>query len=221
MAYVPHYRATFKGVFAVSATAEPYEQWNTSVALRGGGGYSTASAQAIANDLREDWKAFRMALGTTMGQSAMLTEVRLDHVGANGKIDQDPVFAPAGGSDFRGLGNSVLPPSCAVVLTLDTGQRGRSRFGRMYLPLLGCPTGNDGYMTAADQNTILTASTAFITNVGNAPGLDDDFAVAVASGVGEGSLNTVRTIRVGRVIDTMRSRRRSLDEQYKVATIST
>lgn len=221
MTYVPHYRATFKGDFRPSLEAEPYEQWNTSVALRGGGQYSTASAQAIANDLRDDFAAFVRSLEAFFSGSTVFTEVRLDHVGVSGRIDQDAVFAQVDGAGVAGVGGPRLPPSCAVVLTLDTQQRGRSRFGRMYLPLIGCDVSGDGGMPSASQDAILAASRTFITNLGNAPGIDDNFSVAVASGVGEGALNAVRAVRVGRVIDTMRSRRRSIDESYKSATIST
>lgn len=220
MAYLPHLRATFKGEFRASPTAEAYEQWNTSVALRYGGSLSTASGQERANDLRADWIKFWESMSLYVSTNTFLTEVRLDQVGADGKIVADPIFAQ--GPTYGGGGMvPKQPPSCAVVLTLDTLTRGRSRFGRMFLPITSVPLGTDGAMSASDQGSILTACKTFIQDVSNAPGIDAGSEVVVASGVGGGSLNTVRSVRVGRVIDTMRSRRRSMDESYKSASVST
>lgn len=219
MAYIPHYRATFKGDFRSAPTAEPFEQWNFSIALKSGGSLSTSSMQDKANDLADDLNGLRTAMVSSWASNTFVSEVRLDSVGADGKITRDPVFAQVGTNGVAGGGTPKLPPSCAVVITLDTRVRGRSRFGRFYLPLLGIQANADGVMPSTDQTNILNAAQTFVNNVSNAPGSDDGFGVVVASGVGEGSLNEVQAIRVGRVIDTMRSRRRSMDEAYMVATI--
>lgn len=220
MATIPHWRATFKGSFRVSANAEPFEYWNTSVALDSGGALTTASAQSIANDLAADFVAFIQTPSAYFSVNTFFDEVRLDHVGSNGRIDQDAVFGrPAGNTPVGGKSQAILPPSCALVLTLDTGRRGRSRFGRMYLPILSTGMGNDGRIPANQQTEILAAARTFIKNVSNAPGIDGSFGVAVSSKAGAGSVVPVQAIRLGRVVDTMRSRRRSLDESYAVATL--
>lgn len=221
MAYQPHLRATFKGSFRSSASAEPYEYWNTSMALSNPGVTDTAALQAIANDLRQDFAAFMTgSVSGFFGPNTYLDEVRLDSVGANGRITRDAVFARVEGNPVKGGGMQTLPPQCALVLTLDTGTRGRSRFGRMFLPCVAIVMKPDGLMEKLAADQFLAAAKTFVENAGNLPGFDGDFGVVVASGVGEGSLNRVQSIRVGRAVDTMRSRRRSLDEAYVTATVS-
>lgn len=220
MTYLPHWRATFKGEFKTSTTAEGYEQWNTSLAFNFGLNQFAGVAQEKAEDLRDDFAALMDSLPGFFAANTYFTEVRLDSVGSNGKIDQDAVFAVVGGSGKAGGAGVTLPPSCAVALTLDTKVRGRSRFGRMYLPLCAVPLNITGGMSEGDAQFILGNCKTFIQNASNSPGVDAGFGAAVASGVGAGSLAPIQEIRIGRVIDTMRSRRRSMDESYVTATVS-
>lgn len=215
-----HYRATFKGEFKSSATGEPFELWNTSIALRPGGSVSTASMQQIADDLRDDFAAWCSTTESGFAGNTWFTEVRLDHVGENGRIDQDAVFSPvSGGGATYSPGSAYLPPSCAVVLTLDTGGRGRSRFGRMYLPLLKVLMTNEGTIGEGQQLEILNSCATLLRNMSNLPGIDGGAGIVVASNAGGGALKDVQSIRVGRVVDTMRSRRRSMDESYRSVTL--
>lgn len=222
MAYLPHHRVTFKGEFKTSLLAEPYETWNTSLAFRGGEGLLAADRQSLVNDLAADFKTFLQANASTgMSTSTYFTECRLDAIGTDGKITQDAVLANET-VGWGGNGGGVLvPPQCALVLTLDTGVRGRSRFGRMYLPFQALTLGLDGRITEASQQNILTTAATFINNASNAVGIDLGWEACVASNVGSGSLNRVQAVRVGRVVDTMRSRRRSMDEAYKSASVDT
>lgn len=220
MGYVPHWRATFKGSFRASGAGEGYEQWNTSIAFNYGLNQFAGVGQEKAEDLRDDFIALMAAMPGFFASNTYLDEVRLDSIGADGKIDQDAVFAPVAGGGQAGGAPAVLPPSCAVVLTLDTKTRGRSRFGRMYLPLLATPVTDAGVMSESNAQFILGACRTFVNNVSNSPGLDAGFGAAVASGVGSGSLDPIQEIRIGRVIDTMRSRRRSMDESYVTGTVT-
>lgn len=222
MTYLPHHRITFKGEFKTGSLAEPYETWNTSLAFRGGDGILAADKQEIVNDAAADWATFASTTGgPSWSAQTYLTEVRLDTIGPNGRITEDAVLADAN-LPYGGSGSgTVLPPQCAVVLTLDTGMRGRSRFGRMYLPLLSVPVGEDGRMTEGAQTLILAGARQLIENLSNAPGIDSAWEACVASNVGSGSLHRVSSVRIGRVIDTMRSRRRSMAEDYKSASVST
>lgn len=221
MTYLPHWRATFKGGFRAGSSGEGYEEWNTSLAINPGLVRNWQDgAQAVVDDLCEDFQTLLVDLESRVSSSTYFHEVRLDSIAASGRTDQEAVFAKPPIENWAGQGLPVMPPQCAVVLTLDTKTRGRSRFGRMYLPLLGVTVGADGLMGAGLATTIATAGAKFITNVGNTPGVDLNFAPVVASGVGTGSLNEIRSIRVGRAVDTMRSRRRNLDEGYIVQDVS-
>lgn len=220
MPYLPHLRATFKGEFKDFASAEPYERWNTSLAFKYGGSMATASLQGLADDLRADFSKMVGALLSTWTSNTYFTEVRLDSIGVDGKITRDAVFSLVDNGGSTTQYTPVLPPSCAVVATLDTKIRGRSRFGRMYLPILGTRCTAEGVISTSDQQQILNGFKTFVQDASNAPGVDDGFAAVVASGIGGGSLNEVQEVRIGRAVDTMRSRRRSLDESYLRASVS-
>lgn len=216
MTYVPHWRATFKGGFYASGSNIPYEEWNTSLAFRPGTVREwIGGSEAAVEDLATDFKDFFVALGPAISASTRLDEVRLDSIASNGKIDQKPRLVDLRPQGISGGGLMVLPPQCAVVLTLDTEVRGRSRFGRMYLPLLGVTVGDGGIMGQAQAASLADKAAAFMTAAGNAPNVDLDWAPVVASGVGSGTLNEVKSVRIGRAIDTMRSRRRDLAERYE------
>lgn len=221
MTYLPHWRVTFKGGFRAGNSGEGYEEWNTSLALKPGliRDWGT-DAQDVVQDLCNDFMTLLVDLEPLVSASTYFHEVRMDAIGPNGKTTQDAVFARPPIENWAGQGLPVLPPQCAVVLTLDTKVRGRSRFGRMYLPLLGCTVSSDGLMGVPLATRIATAGQKFINNAGNTPNVDLDFAPVVASGVGNGSLHEIRSVRVGRAIDTMRSRRRNLDEGYVTLDVS-
>lgn len=221
MTYLPHWRATFKGGFRAGSSGEGYEEWNTSIAINAGLVRNWQDgAQDVVDDLCADFQTLLVDLESYVASNTYFHEVRLDSIAPSGKTDQDAVFAKPAIENWAGQGLPVLPPQCAVVLTLDTKVRGRSRFGRMYLPLLGVTVSGDGLMGVPLATTIATAGAKFINNVGNTPGVDLDFAPVVASGVGSGSLHEVQQIRVGRAVDTMRSRRRNLDEGYVIRDVS-
>lgn len=221
MTYLPHWRATFRGGFRTATTGDFYEQWNTSIAINPGTIRDWGTdAEDVANDLWDDFAVLVTNLGMYWTQNTVFRDVRLDAIGVDGRITQDAVFSDSGRPDVYGEGLPVLPPQCATVLTLDTKVRGRSRFGRMFLPLLGQTVGADGVTPGPRAQAVLDDCLTFINSVGNTPGVDLNFAPVVASGVGSGSLHEVKEIRVGRAIDTMRSRRRSLDEDYLVAAVT-
>jgi sulfite reductase beta subunit-like hemoprotein len=84
--------------------------------------------------------------------------------------------------------------------------------------------GADGRATASSAVDIATNLTRLFNNIHNVfttwvGGGDGGAHLVVESNVGAGTWHTVTAIEVGRVIDTMRSRRSSLDENYQVSTV--
>jgi hypothetical protein len=123
--------------------------------------------------------------------------------------------------------NSVLPNQCAICVTLDTDQPGRTKKGRVYLPLLGDIQMDGGRAlqnsVIAGQFGIFMSSTVgdWLTLDGNdfnAPGLHNTRWV-IASRT-DGAINVITKIRVGTIVDTQRRRRASLPEIYASQTIT-
>jgi hypothetical protein len=110
-----------------------------------------------------------------------------------------------------GAAPGAIPQAAGVVSLMTANARGLAHTGRFYMPLFTCALGTDGRISEANATTVAERATTFLDAL-NAD--DDTYRVAVLSNVGAGHQNHVTHVRVGRVIDTMRSRRTSLAEGY-------
>lgn len=147
------------------------------------------------------------------------TEIRLYDIGVDGRTVGNPryiVLDPA--TQPTGTGATRYPPQIALVCTTVAENRGPAKLNRFYLPGPARALGSDFRISTSDRTTYVTNVTTFVKAVADAgqPAnwLDQDMAVANISASGGGTLQTAQRVRVGRVYDTMRSRRRSLDEDY-------
>lgn len=187
-----------------------------------------AALQAIAQGVGQAWSAF---IADPSGVASYFsTSLVYDKVVAAAKTVGGP--APLHGSrkglvknvgpsaewtfpaGVAGTGMQPLPFQCAVVLSLGTDKKGANYRGRLFLGGLSTTVtiGQDGRMSHALGNTL---GLAFGTNVvaGLARGA---WHVNVWSGrLAAG--REVQNVKVGTVIDTMRSRRRSLPEDPQLA----
>lgn len=160
--------------------------------------------------------AFHRNGDLTTGSQAVLTTIKFNEIGVDGRYansgetvlaDFDPGIA--------GIGSTVMPPQVALAITLRTAKmRGRAHAGRFYVPHLSGPLGADGRLSAPAAANIATAATKFLNDLNTA--LAGIGRVAVLSDVGTGAVNDVTNVEIGRVLDTMRSRRRSLDEDRQI-----
>lgn len=129
----------------------------------------------------------------------------------------EPMTADLIGDATTGV---ALPLQCAVAVTLVAGTRpnGTPLRGRFYLP---APQGTVAAYSSAGQLTT-TAQTACLDFV---EALLNELTSTVAfraPQVWSRSLATTQTIeeiRVGRIVDTIRSRRNALDESYASRTL--
>lgn len=157
---------------------------------------------------------FHAAGGHSMtSTSAHLTMIKLNEIGTDGRYTSEgDTVQHEFDTPVPGSGVPLHPPQIAVAVTLRTAKRrGRAHAGRFYLPMLAQTMGPDGRMSVGAQQGLATAATTFLDDLNAAlPG----YEVAVLSNVGTGEVETVTHVAVGRVVDTMRSRRTSLDEDY-------
>jgi hypothetical protein len=144
--------------------------------------------------------------------SAKVTAVKLNKIGTDGRYTEDTTVLQDVVPPIAGTGSINPAPQLATAVTLVTAlTRGRASKGRYYLPLPGFSPAADGRLSAPNAENIASSSWAFIQalNAG-VPGFD----VGVTSNIGAGAQHPVTSVRVGRVLDTMRSRREGFDEGY-------
>ena len=162
---------------------------------------------------------FHQSSTVAMGSGVTLDGIKLNEIGPDGRYTnptssvehffETPVPA---------AGTIQLPPQCAVAVSLLTdNKRGLAHRGRFYLPAIGQPTGPDGRLTTTRQSGLLTEAAALVASLNTA--LGPNFILGVTSDRRTGAQNTVTSLAVGRVVDTIRSRRRSLEEDYLTAPL--
>lgn len=146
-------------------------------------------------------------------QETRLTGIKLNAIGVDGKYIDRSNTVEAEVDPARGSGTVLHPAQVSLAVTLDTGaRRGLASRGRFFLPGPALALGTDGRVPAAEVQTLATRTATFVGNIRTA--LNGDYHLAVMSKVRTGGMRDVETIRIGRVLDTIRSRRTDLDEAY-------
>lgn len=170
---------------------------------------------AFFDDIAEDFRQFHGSIGAGIHAAATLKEVKFASINALGKYNEDPYVVNVVDTQGGGQGGALRPPQVALAVSLMTARRGASGRGRFYIPLPSMNLSVADLTIAADQADLVQASAAaLVNNINNAPGIDVlGLQVIVASTKG---FNTeVTGVRVGRVMDTIRSRRNAIPEGYR------
>lgn len=151
-------------------------------------------------------------------------------LGSNGTVDRVRTYfypftvgpaAAAGissGISVTGTNTISFPPQCSLVISLLTGVPGRKTRGRTFWP---CLTGTmSATLKRSGNPTQAVVSTSFanmLRAIADIPAASNLEPVIVST-VGGGTVTTVTSVSVGDVVDTMRSRRDSLQE-IRVSTV--
>lgn len=152
------------------------------------------------------------ATGGMINPDAKLSMIKLNLIGTDGRYESDSetvlheLVPPVAGAAGYGT-----PPQIALAISLRTAKsRGRAHAGRFYIPS-GHTVGSNGQITQLQVDTVVAAATTFLEELAAAlPG----WRPYVMSNIGTGARNEVTHVSVGRVLDTIRSRRRSIPEGY-------
>ncbi len=210
MVFAPHQRLTMIGT--VGPSGAPVEIFSMGINLTGTAGAFTPAQQTL-DDLTADCVAFFGSNGTRIGPWAQLRAVKLASIGPDGKYTADALMNEVVPFKPGNAIGPVYPPQVALCVSLLTGRRGATGRGRFYLPAPVSEVDTQGLITAAEANTIATSCRDFLNALGNQPGVDPgNLRPCVSSSKG---YNTpVTGVRVGRVLDTIRSRRNALNESY-------
>lgn len=149
-------------------------------------------------------------------EGAVLKTVKLNLIGVDGRyVNPTTVLHDYEPGVPGTVVTAAFPPQAALAVSLMTEfSRGRGARGRFYLPLPGVSIDSTtGMASAGSAADIATAATTFLNALNAAlPG----WKVGVVSNIGTGVSNAVTNVRVGRVIDTIRSRREKFAEDYQV-----
>lgn len=213
MTYLPHLRLATK--FNLGPSTTPKETASCTLAFGFPSGVSVTDAQALdlANDCFDDWSAFVTNADNQVSQDVRLVESIIYKIGSDGHITADPAHSTHDAVSGTGTTNKH-PWQVTNVVTLVAGTRGKGRFGRIYLPPQCFTMTNDGLVLDGALTVMLTGIKTLLTDLSDKPGIDVGFSLRVAGQTGGGTLREVDSIRLGRVADTQRRRRRSLAEAY-------
>jgi hypothetical protein len=204
------------------------EEWNTTLAIvpsalgeLGMPAVDAATLAGVASDVAAWWPTVGTN-GAHINNNVRLTRIKLNRLGTNGRyvdaVAQEHVYPSyiSGGAPA-----SPLPaPQLTTVVSLRTAiERGRGSKGRMYLP----PTASintlstDGRMSTTGALQAANGAKALFVLLNTRYTLVG--RVGVASNAGTGRFEHVTRVAAGRVIDTMRSRRSTLLEDYQEVPI--
>ena len=202
----PFRRLVFGGPLYVN------EEWACSLSLAhigtGDGGSPGTVDPGIVTAIKE------YVAGNYVAAGASLTWIKYNLIDVDGHYADttSTVRWDETGTPTHGNGVPAPIPQATIVVSLMTANaRGLAHTGRFYSPGFAGVIEDDGRTNISRATVVAESATAMLDGI-NA--VDDTYRVAVVSKVGTGHQNHVTHVRVGRVIDTMRSRRSSLPEGY-------
>jgi hypothetical protein len=155
-----------------------------------------------------------------IGNWCTMDEIKWARIGPDGKYVGDAVVVPVNviGGTNAASPNPQYPHQISWTVSLGTGERGRSKRGRLYQPAPFTSSLAGGLAPASDCLEVGNSFAQLVADLNNWPGIDENEPeVVIASSKG---FNTkVTEIRVGRALDTIRSRRRSIPESYETVVV--
>lgn len=211
MPFAQHIRITASGTFGETSTMERWSwRLNMSDPLAS---EDPVDDQDQMDDIVADITAFHSRPASMIGLHSRLREIKVARIGPDGKYLEDPRIAAV---NVNGGQNNpiVYPPQVALAVSLGSDRRGASGRGRFYLPGPVCSFSIvTGLVSVAEVEGVRGSVVTLIEALNNQPGVEGAAPkVTIASSKGFNS--DVTEVRVGRALDTIRSRRTSLLESY-------
>lgn len=217
------------GIFG--SVAGPAEEWSFRLMVRDYITNDQAKRQAFADAIATSWATNVRPLHPNTVHRTRVRVVALTDNGAGKhkylkRADGSYVLADnlvtAQGS---GVSSVVLPPQVAVTASLQTAAAGARGKGRVFLPFTVHPlAATDFRISETDALAIANGFRLFVQGINTAAGANQDTVnavprVCVYSGA-DNVLRPVTQVKVGRALDTMRSRRGDLPEGYSIANVA-
>lgn len=150
--------------------------------------------------------------------NAKVIDWRMYQIAATGNMEEgtNPLLHIMS-SAVQGTVAAKYPPQIAAVVTTVGANRGPGRFGRFYLPT-AATLDTDRRISANDATNIANSCSTFMKNVSGA--INVPLSLANVPGINVSTRNggakqEIDHIEVGRVLDTLRNRRKSLVEDRR------
>lgn len=211
MPVIPHIRMSMIG--RLGGTSDERFSYSVNLGRTDGTPFlgSGVEGQTFFDDCAAGAAAFHSRPATGISTAAVLEDVKFAFIGADGKYTRDP-YVKAIANVTGGSGGDLHPPQVALAVSLTTARRGPTGKGRFFLPMPTAIVGRDDLLiTVLKREEITVSCQTFLNGLANQPGVDVvDVGVTVISSKGYASI--VTGVRVGRALDTIRSRRTSLPE---------
>lgn len=189
------------------------------------GGSLPAVSDALLEDVADvvgDWWPNIISTtpsGLSFSTHSVLTSIKLNRINASGHYQDSTAKEHIYPTPIPGINGGNFPPQLTVVASLrGAAPRALAGKGRMFFPL-NAPTfsglGTDGRLTSATATGYATAVKDLIMSIAGvytSNGVSG--VVGIASKVGGGAFQAADIVTVGRTVDTMRSRRNKLPEEF-------
>lgn len=116
---------------------------------------------------------------------------------------------------MTGTGTYLMPPQCAMAISMRANIIGRRGRGRIYLPALAqTSVSTDGTLSTTHTSTARTAFKTLIEALQQLPGSPDYTPLVVITSAGQTDAIRPVEVRTGNRFDTIRSRREQVPESY-------
>lgn len=208
MPYLPHRRLTMIGTMGGNND----ERFSFGLSLDETF-FNLQPDQDMLEDMVVKTQAFFSAPTTNIHSTAVLTMVKLAKIGADGKYLEDALFVDGLTSAGGGSSTVLHPFQVALAVSLGSARRGPTGRGRFYLPLPALVVSTDGTAGGGQLLEVQGSVKTWLEALGNREGIDPSVPSVVIAST-KGYVSPVTSVRIGRVLDTIRSRRRSLNEAY-------
>jgi hypothetical protein len=221
-----HVRVTWSGTLGTTAT----EIWSMGLAFTPNALSEADDVPALAT-METAAAAMRAAWATHLAPKCAtnivkLTRTRVALIGDDGRTERTGAGAYKHKDDVTVVNatgtSSGFPFQVAMAITTLSERAGRTGRGRFYLPLPAVLVGGtDGLLSDANRDAFATAADGFITACRSAAAAGWDGLPVIASAGSaldnlEPALLPIMRIKVGKALDTLRSRRNALDETYSI-----
>jgi hypothetical protein len=229
MAVPPHLRISFTGTLGTNVPAPEIFSFgvNAGFQIGSGGSEQKAALETLAADLGNSMAGLFQQCSTP----AKITRVRVASIGIDNKVRRDANGAFVQGDSTLAIPGGdpgvPLPFQCALVVSLRTLFDGPTGRGRFYLPLPAVTVnGADGLITETRRDAIAASSVTALNSMNTkleafAPGLR--IAVISAGSVTKSlppAFHKVNKVGVGKVVDTLRTRRNNLSEVMEYSALN-
>lgn len=152
-----------------------------------------------------------------------LNFVKFNRVDVNGRYIDPTTFMNTFADVAGGRSGNVHPNQICLVISFGSAvSRGPASKGRLYSPMPAVAIETNGLMSVGNATDARDRWKSLIEDLSDVPGLDEasEPGAVIMSKAGTGTkTRRISSVRVGRVLDTQRRRRRNLAESYEITDV--